>query len=154
MRTPEEQRKLDDRAIQKALGIIRARLREPGVAFTSPVSVKDYGRLTMGDLQREEFRVLYLDVKNRLVADELAFIGTLTSATVHPREIARRALVLNVNAVIVLHNHPSGDTEPSEADRTLTGALKAALSVVDVRVLDHIIVAGLRTYSFAEQGLL
>ncbi len=102
----------------------------------------------------EAFVVLFLDAQHRLLAAEEMFRGTLTQTTVYPREVVKRALALNAGAVIVAHNHPSGVPEPSRADEALTKALKAALSFVDVRVLDHLVVAGDRTVSFAQRGLI
>ncbi len=97
---------------------------------------------------------MFLDAQNRLIAAEELFRGTLTQTAVYPREVARRALELNSAALILAHNHPSGVAEPSAADRLLTQALKATLSQLDVPVLDHLIVAGNRCFSFAEAGLL
>jgi DNA repair protein RadC len=97
---------------------------------------------------------LFLDAQNRLIAAEELFRGTLTQTSVYPREILKRALHHNAAAVILAHNHPSGVTEPSRADELLTRALREALQQVDVRVLDHLIVAGHQSLSFAERGLL
>ena len=123
-------------------------------ALSSPQAVKDYLGLSLGALQHEVFMVLFLDTRNRLVASEELFRGTLTQTSVYPREVVRRALHHNSAAVILAHNHPSGASEASQADRQLTDMLKEALSLVDVKVLDHFIVAGRRSVSFAEQGWL
>jgi DNA repair protein RadC len=98
--------------------------------------------------------VLYLDAQNRLLREEELFRGTLTQTSVHPREVVKQALRFNAAAVILAHNHPSGVAEPSRADELLTRALREALALVDVRVHDHLIVAGPATVSFAERGLL
>ena len=100
----------------------------------------------------ESFAVLFLDVKNRLIATEELFRGTLTHTSVYPREVVKAALAHNAASIIIAHNHPSGEPEPSAADHTLTLALKQALNLVDVRVLDHFVVAGRQIYSFAEHG--
>lgn len=98
--------------------------------------------------------MLFLDSRNRLIRYVEMFRGTIDSASVHPREVVKEALKLNAAAVIYSHNHPSGHPDPSEADKVLTGRLKEALGLVDVRTLDHIIVAGHERVSFAEAGLL
>lgn len=122
--------------------------------LNSPQQVRDYLRLKLGGLAREVFLVMFLDAQNRVIAHEELFAGTLTQTSVYPREVVKRALQLNAAAVIFSHNHPSGVAEPSQADQLLTTALKQALDLVDVRVLDHFIVAGNTTLSFAERGLL
>jgi DNA repair protein RadC len=120
----------------------------------SPQSVRDYLRLGLSHRPYEAFVVLFLDAQNRVIIAEELFRGTLTQTSVYPREIVRAALRHNAAAVIVAHNHPSGLAEPSQADRLLTTALRRALELVDVRVLDHLIVAGPEVLSFAERGLL
>jgi DNA repair protein RadC len=122
--------------------------------LTSPQAVRDYLMLRLGSLQREVFMVLFLDAQNRVVATEELFAGTLTQTSVYPREVVKRALHHNAAAVIFAHNHPSGVAEPSRADELLTKALKEALALVDVKVLDHFVVAGNTALSFAERGLL
>ena len=124
-------------------------------SFASPARVRDWLRLKLASRQSEVFMALWLDAQNRLIrADEL-FTGTLTQTSVYPREVVKAALANNAAAVILAHNHPSGVAEPSQADELLTRSLKAALAMVDVRLLDHIIVAGTGTpLSFAERGLL
>jgi len=128
-------------------------LRERAV-FDSPRAVADYLRLQLGHKQHEVFAVLFLDNQHRLLALEELFRGTLTQASVYPREVVLRALHHHAPAVILAHNHPSGTAEPSPADRNLTQALKSALSLVDVRVLDHFIVTGTQCQSMAELGAL
>ncbi len=123
-------------------------------ALTSPQSVRDYLRLALGGREHEVFIVLFLDAQHRVLSSEELFRGTLTQTSVYPREIVKAALKANAAAVIFAHNHPSGVAEPSQADELLTRQLKEALSMVDVKVLDHFIVAGRATLSFAERGLL
>lgn len=122
--------------------------------LNSPRSVRDYLRLTLADREHEVFMGLFLDAQNRVIAADELFSGTLTQTSVYPREVVKRALHHNAAAVIFAHNHPSGVAEPSHADETLTQALKQALSLVDVKVLDHFIVAGGTALSFAERGLI
>ena len=120
----------------------------------SPKSVRDYLRLLLNGRQQEVFVVLFLDTQHRVIAFEELFHGTLSQTSVYPREVVKRALAHNAAAVIFAHNHPSGVTEPSQADQLLTVALKQALLMVDVHVLDHFVVAGGQTLSFAEKGLV
>ena len=124
-------------------------------AFASPAAVRDYLRLHLAGLKHEVFFALWLDAQNRLIASEELFRGTLTQTSVYPREVVKKALWHNAAAVVLAHNHPSGVAEPSAADSLLTRELKQALALVDVRVLDHFIVAGQsQPLSFAERGLL
>ncbi|HZR02795.1 MAG TPA: DNA repair protein RadC, partial [Burkholderiales bacterium] len=120
----------------------------------SPEAVRDYLRLNMSTRDREVFVALYLDAQHRVIALEELFAGTLTQTSVFPRDVVRHALLHNSAAVIFAHNHPSGVAEPSRADELLTQTLKQALSLVDVKVLDHFIVGGDCALSFAERGLL
>lgn len=122
--------------------------------LTSPQQVRQYLALTLGGLGKEVFLVLFLDAQNRLIDSETLFTGTLTQTSVYPREVVKRALHFNAAAVIFAHNHPAGTLQPSQADVLLTQSLKQALGLVDVRVLDHFIVAGNQVLSFVEQGLL
>jgi DNA repair protein RadC len=122
--------------------------------LSSPKQVRDYLMLKLGALPREVFMVMMVDAQNRVIAQETLFEGTLTQTSVYPREVVKRALHHNAASVIFAHNHPSGVAEPSKADETLTQSLKQALALVDIRVLDHFIVAGNSTLSFAERGLL
>ena len=122
--------------------------------LNSPDSVRHSLRLWLGHLPHEVFAALFLDAQNRLLVAEELFRGTLTQTSVYPREVVKHALRHNAAALILAHNHPSGVAEPSRADELLTASLKQALSLVDVRVLDHLIVAGSATVSFAERGLL
>ncbi|MDP3609093.1 MAG: DNA repair protein RadC [Methylophilus sp.] len=122
--------------------------------LSSPKQVRDYLMLKLGALPREVFMVMMVDAQNRVLALETLFEGTLTQTSVYPREVVKRALHHNAASVIFAHNHPSGVAEPSKADEVLTQSLKQALALVDIRVLDHFIVAGNSTLSFVERGLL
>ncbi len=144
----------NDSVIAQALSIMESRLQYRDVALTSPQAVRDYLRLRIATLEHEVFVVLFLDSQNRLIAVEELFRGTLTQTSVYPREVVKAALKHNAAGVILAHNHPSGVVEPSRADELLTQSLKAALSLVDIRTLDHFVVAGTQTTSFAERGLL
>ena len=125
-----------------------------GSALTSPGAVRDYLRLCLASRPHEVFVVLFLDAQHRVLSDAELFRGTLTQTSVYPREVVKAALAANAAAVIFAHNHPSGVAQPSQADELLTRQLKDALALVEVRVLDHFIVAGGHTLSFAERGLL
>jgi DNA repair protein RadC len=143
--------------LQAVLEMSRRALNEEmqrGDALNSPRAVRDYLQLLLGSRPQEVFVVLFLDTQHRVIATEELFHGTLSQTSVYPREVVKRALAHNAAAVILAHNHPSGVAEPSQADQHLTQALKQALALVDVRVLDHFIVAGGRMHSFAETGLL
>ena len=143
--------------LQAVFEMTRRALREhlqESTSLTSPQAVKDYLTLSLGGLEHEVFVVLFMDARNRLLAAEEMFRGTLTQTSVYPREVAKRALTHNAAAAILAHNHPSGNPEPSQADRLLTRTLKDALALVDVQVLDHIIIAGRQTRSLAEHGLM
>src|SRR5882672_10610537 len=144
-----------ERAILKrAVKILEARVRAGAVALNSPSAVRDWLRLQFSGLEREVFGALFLDAQNRLIDFEAMFTGTLTQTSVYPREVVKAALGRNAAGVMFVHNHPSGCAEPSHADQTLTQALKQALALVDVRVLDHFVVGGSAVLSFAERGLL
>ena len=143
--------------LQAALEIVKRTLREKlnaGVSMSAPGAVRDYLRLLLHARPHEVFVAVFLDAQHRVVASEELFRGTLTQTSVYPREVVKRALHFNAAAVIFAHNHPSGVAEPSRADEALTVALKQALAMVDVRVLDHFVVAGDGALSFAERGLL
>ncbi|OAK66540.1 hypothetical protein A3K87_07210 [Variovorax paradoxus] len=126
----------------------------PGEAFRSLSAVSDYLKLHFAGQAHESFAVLFLDARHALLAFEDLFRGTLTQTEVYPREVLKRALRHNAAAVILAHNHPSGAVEPSAADLDVTEALKAALALIGVRVLDHFVVAGNRAVSMAERGLV
>jgi len=122
--------------------------------FDSPQKVKDFVALRLGALPHEVFGVLFLDAQHRLIEMKELFRGSLAQTSVYPREVLRQALLLNAGAAILVHNHPSGVAEPSRADEALTQSLKAALQLVDVRVLDHLVVGTGQVVSFAERGLI
>ena len=123
-------------------------------ALTSPQVVRDFLRVKLGALEHEVFAVIHLDAQNRVIEYVEMFRGTVSQTSVYPREVVKEALARNSAALLLVHNHPSGSTQPSRADETLTQTLKSALALVDVRVLDHLIVAGSAILSFAERGLL
>ncbi|QRX81538.1 DNA repair protein RadC [Glaciimonas sp. PAMC28666] len=123
-------------------------------SFNSADTVKQYLRLLISHKPYESFVVLFLDVRNCLIASDEMFKGTLTHTSVYPREVVKAALAHNAASVILAHNHPSGNSVPSQADHQLTKVLKQALELVDVRTLDHFVVAGPSVYSFAEHGYL
>jgi DNA repair protein RadC len=127
---------------------------QSGQTLSSPELVKRYLRLRLSGQRHESFVVLFLDVKNRLIVDKELFRGTLTHTSVYPREVVREALACNAAAVMLAHNHPSGSPEPSDADLRMTKTLSQALALVDIRVLDHFVVAGPHVHSFAENGQL
>ena len=122
--------------------------------FSTPQAVRDYLQLQLGSRPHEIFAVLFLDAQHRLIALEELFRGTLTQTSVYPREVVVRALALQAGSVVLAHNHPSGEARPSRADEALTQTLKAALGLVDVRVLDHFVVTSTQAVSMAELGLL
>lgn len=143
--------------LQAVLEMSRRALKEElqrGDTLNSPQVVRDYLQLLLAGRQQEVFLVLFLDTQHRVIASEELFHGTLSQTSVYPREVVKRALFHNAAAVILAHNHPSGITDPSQADQLLTSALKQALALVDVTVLDHFVVAAGQTLSFAERGLL
>jgi DNA repair protein RadC len=122
--------------------------------FGSPDAVKHYLQLHLARVPHEVFAILFLDAQNRLIEMNPMFRGTLTQTSVYPREVVVRALQVSASSVVLAHNHPSGTVEPSRADEALTQTIKAALALVDVRVLDHVIVAPGKALSMAERGLL
>lgn len=145
----------DDKIIEQAIKILEGRMRKHGEAMISPQTVKDFFRLKLAELEHEVFVAIFLDAQNRLIEYSELFSGTLTQASVYPREVVKAALKHNAAAVIFAHNHPSGEVKQSRADETMTSALKDALALVDVKVLDHIIVGGMAApLSFAEKGLI
>ena len=139
------------------LELARRALREElrgGSALTTPSAVRDYLRLTLGSRAHEVFVCVHLDAQHRVIGAEELFRGTLTQTSVYPREVVKAALAANAAAVIFAHNHPSGVAQPSQADELLTRQLREALALVDVKVLDHFVIAGNQALSFAERGLL
>ena len=139
---------------QQAVALVLAHQAQEKPVIGNWDSLLAYCQGAMGYETIEQFRVLYLDKKNRLIGDEVLQQGTVDHTPVYPREVARRAIETGASAVILAHNHPSGVAEPSRADTQLTKRLTDALGLVDVRVLDHIVVGGAETVSFAERGLL
>lgn len=139
--------------VASALALLAEEVRATDT-LSSPSAVRDYLRLALGDREHEVFAVVFLDSQNRVIEVAEIFRGTLTQTAVYPREVVIEALKRNAAAVIFCHNHPSGVPEPSAADRMLTDALKRALALVDVQVLDHLIVTRREAMSFAEKGLL
>jgi DNA repair protein RadC len=139
--------------LELARRALAEQLREREV-FGSPDAVKHYLQLHLGRRSHEVFAVMFLDSQNRLLALEELFRGTLTQTSVYPREVVLHALKQQAAAVVLAHNHPSGTVQPSRADEALTQTLKAALALIDVRVLDHVIVGPGQALSMAEQGLL
>ena len=139
--------------LELARRALAQQLREREV-FDSPQAVKHYLQLHLAAKGHEVFAVLFLDSQHRLLAMEELFRGTLTQTSVYPREVVLRALHHQAAAVVLAHNHPSGSVQPSRADEALTQTLKAALALVDVRVLDHVIVAPGQALSMAEKGLV
>ena len=142
-----------DQIVQQALMILDARMRAAPI-LSSPEAVRDYLRLSLHDRAHEVFVCVFLDSQHRVIACDELFRGTLAQTSVYPREVVKAALAHNAAAVIFAHNHPSGIAEPSRADELLTQSLKQALALVDIRTLDHFIVAGSQLVSFAERGLI
>jgi len=141
------------RGLRLARELLAEELR-PGETLRSLYAVSDYLKLHFAGQVHESFAVLFLDARHTLLGFEDLFRGTLTQTEVYPREVLKRALRHNASAVILAHNHPSGAVEPSPADLAVTQALKEALALIDVRVLDHIVVGGNRVLSMAERGLI
>ncbi|WP_350307183.1 RadC family protein [Photorhabdus viridis] len=142
------------RTIRRALQLLEKYQRTPGEKFNSTAFTKTWLQLRLALQEREVFLVLYLDNQNRLLVCETLFTGTINHTEVHPREVVKLALRHNAAAVILAHNHPSGETEPSKQDRNITQHLVKALAIVEVRVLDHLIVGKGDVLSFAERGWL
>ena len=142
-----------DQILEAARQAIEHKMQR-GASFSSPAAVKEYLCAKLGGFEHEVFAVLFLDTQHRLIEYAEMFRGTIDSASVYPREVVKETLRLNAAAVIISHNHPSGNPEPSAADKAMTAQLRQALALVDLRTLDHIIVAGSRTTSLAERGLL
>lgn len=144
----------EDWIIHQAITLLEQRIFKAGPMLNSPTTVRDYLHLKLVGEPNEVFAVVFLDTQHQVLAYEPMFKGTVDQTSVYPRVVVQRALALNASAVILAHQHPSGVTEPSSADRALTDRLKAALTMVDVRVVDHFIVGKGTPYSFAESGLL
>lgn len=144
----------EDPLIQQAIGVLEERLFKHGAELISPASVREYLWLKLASEALEVFAVVFLDSRHRVIAFEPMFHGTIDGASVYPRAVLKRAIEHNCAAVIFAHNHPSGLTDPSHADKAITVRLKSVLELVDVRVLDHFIVGEGKPFSFAEAGLL
>ena len=144
----------ENEIIEQALRILGRCMRAEQVKIGSPSAVKEYLSVKMSGLEREVFSVVFLDAQHHVIAFEEMFAGTLSRTSVYPREVVKAALRHNAGAVILAHNHPSGDMTPSRADEMLTQTLKTSLQLVDVRVLDHIIVGQAKCLSMAERGLI
>lgn len=142
----------EDSIINLAMTILESRLKQTSYSFTSPDAVTQYLRLHLQNQEREFFGALYLDNQHQLISFEIIHSGSINSVQISPREVARLALVLNAQAVIFAHNHPSGSPEPSRADINITARLKTALELFEIRTLDHFIVAGNDVISMAERG--
>lgn len=145
--TPEQ----EDHIIAQALDILSRRVLT-GPVISRPQDMKAYLTLRHADRAREQFDLVYLDSQHRVILCETLFVGTLNQTSVYPREVVKRSLELNAAAVVLSHNHPSGNPQPSGADEILTQTLKSALALVDIRVLDHIITGGGSATSMAEMG--
>ena len=142
-----------DQILAAARQHIAQRFRR-GASLTSPALMRDFLRLRLGTREFETFCCLFLDNRHRLIEFVELFRGTIDGASVHPREVVKEALKRNAAAVIFVHPHPSGVAEPSQADEMITRRLRESLSLLDIRVLDHLIVAGDEVISFAERGLI
>jgi len=143
----------DEELVDAAEEILRQRC-DRGTALTSPTAVRQWLIAKLSSLDHEIFGCLFLDTRHRVIGFEELFRGTIDGASVYPREVVKAALAVNAAAVIFTHNHPSGIPEPSAADRQLTRRLVEALSLVEIRVLDHFVIGGVDAVSFAERGLI
>jgi DNA repair protein RadC len=154
VRAPEGYRVAEPAEIfDRARALIAQRYRAGSPVLSSPALTREYLKFHIGPSDHEQFGVVHLDSRHRLICAEILFRGTLANASVYPREVVKAALARNSAAVVFFHNHPSGITEPSQADEVITSRLKEALALVDVRVLDHLIVAE-SIFSFSEAGLI
>jgi DNA repair protein RadC len=139
--------------LEAARRVLAHRVRR-GAALTSPGATREFLTLHLGSREFETFCVLYVDARHRVIEFVELFRGTIDGASVHPREVVKEALRRNASAALLVHNHPSGVAEPSLADELITQRLRDALALVDIRVLDHLIVAGTSVVSMAEKGLI
>lgn len=140
--------------VQEALRILEEKARYNPYTVSSPEDTRSFLRLKLAHLEHEVFAVMFLDNRHQLIEYEELFRGTINGANVYPREVVKRALQLNAAALILAHNHPSGVTEPSQADEKITHRIKDACALVEIRVLDHIIVGLTESTSLAERGLI
>ena len=151
--TPSPSHDDENAIIESALSILATRIKQPDTYITSPNDTRAFLKLKLSEIEHEVFAVLFLDTRHGVIKFEKMFRGTIDGSSVHPREVVKEALACNAAAVIFTHNHPSGVAEPSLADQQITKRLKDSLALVDIRVLDHIIVAN-DIVSFAERGML
>ena len=142
-----------DEVLQAAQQVLASQVRGANL-LDSPAVVRDFLRARLGALPHEVFAAIHLDAQHRVIEYVEMFRGTVTQTSVYPREVVREALRLNSTAMLLVHNHPSGNAQPSRADEALTQTLKAAAALIDVRVLDHLIVTGPTIFSMAEHGLV
>jgi DNA repair protein RadC len=148
----------EQRLVRKAIELLKSKLKKDGACVSCVVTASAEARLlinlALAAKEREVFLVMFLDNQNCIIESTELFQGTIDSAAVYPREVVKAALAVNAAAAILAHNHPSGNTTPSEADKRITETIKDALAVVEIKVLDHIIVGGDKNFSFAEHGLI
>lgn len=144
----------EQRSINKALKIIESNFKRQPMSATSSRQVGNYARIMFGNYEHEVFSILHLDNAHQLIETEVLFRGTIDGAAVYPREVLKSVLAHNAAAVVLIHNHPSGNPEPSQADIAITERLVTALSVIEVRVLDHIVASAKGYTSMSERGLL
>lgn len=142
-----------DQLLQAAQQVLLDRVRGSDV-LSSPQIVRDYLRVRLSGLEHEMFAVVHLDSQNRVIDYVEMFRGSVNQTSVYPREVVRECLLRNTAGLVLVHNHPSGSLQPSRADEVLTQTLKSVLQLIDVRVLDHVIVAGSDILSMAERGLM
>lgn len=140
-----------DQVLEAARRVVDQRMQR-GTSFSDPAVARQFFRDKLAGLEREVFAVVFLDCRHRMIDYAELFFGSIDGAEVHPREVVRQALLHNAGALLISHNHPSGNPDPSAADRALTARLKQALALIDVRLLDHIVVGGVQTVSMAERG--
>lgn len=148
--TANENAVIEQAALLMAKVMEQSPVYQSGTTFNDPSMVMDFLKMKLGLKEREEFMVLFLDNQHKLLSAEILFQGTINATAVYPREVIKRALELNAAALILAHNHPSGQVTPSQSDRNITTKIKDAAALFDIRLLDHIIVGGTTTYSFAE----
>lgn len=144
----------ENETIKAALAIIEGRIERREVTIKSPEDVHSYVILQLSERKAEAFSIIFLDNRHRVIEYRELFQGTIDGTSVYPREVIRAVLEVNAAAVVLVHNHPSGVGEPSAADERITNRLRRALELIDVRLLDHLIVAGPNVTSFASRGLI
>jgi DNA repair protein RadC len=148
----------EQRLVRKAIELLKNKLKKDGACVSCVVTASAEARLlinlVLADKDNEVFLIMFLDTQNRIIESAELFKGTIDKSAVYPREVVKAALAVNAAAVILAHNHPSGNTTPSEDDKRVTETIKRALVVVEIKVLDHIIVGGDKNFSFAEHGLI